>query len=294
MSSTTLFIQLFVNGLLLGSMYGVAAIGLTLIFGSMDIIFIAQGSVMILAAYATFFLFDLWGMDPILSLTLVLPGFLAFGFLLYYLLFRRVAATSGKNASLLIAFGMMILLENLMSLLWSPDTRAIRTTYTGLGMSLFGLRVSYTRLIVFAMSILAASGVGLWLRISLTGKAVRAATEHEAAATLMGINPHKVKAITFGVGIALAGLAGTSTALSYSFDPTFGFLFSLKALIAVALGGIGSLGGALLGGILLGVLESAGAYMFTGVWANAVSYTVFLVVLMTRPEGLFTLRSRNA
>jgi len=292
-SSGTVFMQLMINGVLLGSMYGVAAIGLTLIFGSMDIIFIAQGAVMILAAYCTYFLFDLVGVDPLVSLTVILPGFMGLGFLLYHLLFRRVSV-SGKNASLLIAFGLMILLENLMSLVWTPDTRAIRTAYTGLSFSLWGLQISYTRLMVFGLSILAASGVGVWLRASLTGKAVRAATENQAAAMLMGINPVRVKAVTFGMGIALAGLAGTSTALSYSFDPTFGFLFSLKALIAVALGGIGSLGGALLGGILLGLLESAGAYLFTGVWANAVSYGVFLIVLMTRPEGLFTLSSRNA
>lgn len=293
MSGAGVFFQLLINGILLGSMYGVAAIGLSLIFGSMEIIFVAQGSIMILAAYCTFFLFQ-WGyFDPFVSLLLVLPGFTMLGFALYHLLFRRVTGM-GKNAPLLIAFGLMILLENLMSTLWTPDTRAVRTSYTGLGLSVLGLQISLTRLLVFALALTTTSAVSLWLRMTLTGKAVRAATEDLEAATLMGISPHRVKAITFGIGIALAGLAGTATAASYPFDPYFGFIFSLKALIAVALGGIGSVFGAFFGGIFLGVLESAGSYVFTGVWANAISYTGFLVVLMLRPEGLFSLRSRQA
>ena len=293
MSSSAVFFQLFINGILLGSMYGVAAIGLSLIFGSMEIIFIAQGSVMILAAYCTFFLHHLYQLDPFFSVLVVLPGFVLFGFLLYMLLFRKLAGL-GKNAPLLLSFGLMIFLENLMSVLWTPNTRAVTTSYTTLGLTFLDLRISITRLMVFTLAILATAAVSLWLRFTLTGKAVRASTEHLSAARLMGINPVKVRTITFGIGIGLAGLAGTATAAASPFDPTFGFLFSLNALIAVAIGGIGSVVGALMGGIMLGVLESAGAYLFTGVWASAVSYTAFLIVLMVRPEGLFTRSSRRA
>jgi branched-chain amino acid transport system permease protein len=290
---TGILFQLLINGVLFGSMYGVAAIGLSLIFGSMEIIFIAQGSVMILAAYFTYFLFNTAHIDPFVALSLVLPVFLMLGFALYTLLFRKVA-DSGKNAPLLVAFGLMILLENLMSVLWTPDTRAISTTYTGIGIAIGSLQIPIIKMGVLALALAATIAVSLWLRLTLTGKAVRAATEHSAAAALMGIDPHKVKAITFGIGIALAGLAGTATAASYSFNPTFGFSFSLKALIAVALGGIGSLVGALVGGLLLGVLESVGAYVFTGVWADAISFSVFLAVLMIRPQGLFSMKSRQA
>lgn len=293
MTNVSVFFQLLINGILFGSMYGVAAIGLSLIFGSMEIIFIAQGSMMVLAAYFTYFLFHLGSIDPFASLLVVLPVFALLGFLLYTVIFRKVA-DAGKNAPLLVAFGFMILLENLMSVLWTPDTRAVNTAYTGIGIALGNLQISFTKLMVLVLALTATFIVSLWLRRTLTGKAVRAATEHKRAASLMGIDPHKVKAITFGIGIALAGLAGTATASSYSFNPTFGFTFSLKALIAVALGGIGSLVGALTGGILLGVLESAGAYLFTGVWADAVSFSVFLLVLMIRPQGLFTRSSRQA
>lgn len=290
---TGVALQLLINGALFGSMYGVAAIGLSLIFGSMEIIFIAQGAVMILAAYFTYFLFSAAHIDPFAALSMVLPVFLLLGFGLYAVMFRKVS-DSGKDAPLLVAFGLMILLENLMSVLWTPDTRAINTSYTGLGLSLGSLQISITKLAVLVLALLATTAVSLWLRLTLTGKAVRAATENKAAATLMGIDPHKVKAITFGVGIALAGLAGTAMATSYSFNPTFGFVFSLKALIAVALGGIGSLGGAMIGGILLGVMESLGAYLFTGVWADAISFSAFLLVLMVRPQGLFAKRVRQA
>ena len=122
---------------------------------------------------------------------------------------------------------------------------------------------------------------------TLLGKAVRAATEDMGAATLLGISPRRVGGVTFAIGIALAGVAGVATAITYPFDPYFGFIFSLKALIAVAFGGLGSVGGALLGGILLGVIESVGSYMISGGWADAISYAAFLLVLMFRPEGLF-------
>lgn len=286
--------QLLFNGVLFGSMYGVAAIGLSLIFGSMEIIFIAQGALMILAAYATYFIFTYLHLDPFLALVLVVPCFMALGFLLYKFLFRLVAnGEGGKNSSLLIAFGLMILLENLMSVLWTPDTRAVRTSYTGSSLSFLGLQIPLIKLAAFVLTIIATWGVQIWLRSTLTGKAVRASTEDHDAASLMGIHPGVVRAITFGIGIGLAGLAGNLTAAIYPFDPNFGFVFSLKALIAVALGGIGSVVGALAGGIILGVLESIGSYALSGVWANAVSYFVFLLVLMLKPEGLFVKRSRS-
>lgn len=286
--------QLLFNGVLLGSMYGVAAIGLSLIFGSMEIIFIAQGALMILAAYSTYFLFTFLNMDPFLALAVVIPCFMLLGFLIYKLLFRLVASGGGgKNSSLLIAFGLMIFLENLMSVLWTPDTRAVRTAYTGSSLSFLGLQIPLIKFAAFILTIGATWIVQLWLRTTLTGKAVRASTEDHDAASLMGIHPGVVRAITFSIGIGLAGLAGNLTSVIYPFDPNFGFIFSLKALIAVALGGIGSVVGALAGGIILGLLESVGSYTLSGVWANAISYLVFLVVLMLKPEGLFVKRSRS-
>jgi branched-chain amino acid transport system permease protein len=285
--------QILVNGVLFGTMYGIAAIGMSLIFGTMQIIFIAQGAMIIFAAYISFWLYTLLFVDPFLSILFVVPAFLILGGGLYQVLFRKVAYV-GKNPSLLIAFGFMVLLENLMSTLWTPNTRAINTSYTAFGITALGLQISFTRLVAFVIAVVATIGVTLFLKKTLIGKAVRAASEDLGAAALMGIGIHWVNSITFAIGIGLAALAGITTATTYPFDPYFGFIFSLKALIAVAIGGIGSVEGALFGGILLGVIESLGFYFLSGVWADAISYVVFLLVLMLRPEGLFPRFTRLA
>jgi len=287
-----ILIQILINGILFGAMYGIAAIGLSLIFGTMQIIFIAQGAMIVLAAYGTFWLFHFFSMDPYLSIIVIFPVSVIFGLGLYQVLFRRVAR-AGKFPSLLIAFGLMVLLENLISVLFTPNPRSVRVSYTAYGISALGLKISFTRLMAFIMAILATTGVSLFLKKTLIGKAVRAASENLESATLVGITPHRVNSVTFGIGIGLAGLAGIATATTYSFDPYFGFVFSLKAMIALALGGMGSVVGALMGGVLLGVLESYGSFFLTGGWADVISYAAFMLVLMFRPEGLFV-RSSNS
>jgi len=284
--SVELLLQLLINGILFGTMYGIAAIGLSLIFGTMQIIFIAQGTLIILAAYFCFWLFTLYSVDPYVSLLILIPVSLFFGRGLYEVLFKKVAGA--KITSLLIAFGLMALLEHLMTVLWTANTRAVRTSYTALGITLFGLHISMTRLIAFFVAVCSVLGVSFFLRRTLLGKAVRAASKDLEAATLVGISPHRVNGITFAIGIGLASIAGVATATTYPFDPYFGFIFSLKAMIALALGGLGSVGGAFFGGVLLGVLESLASFFISGGWADAVSYGVFLMVLMFRPEGLFS------
>jgi branched-chain amino acid transport system permease protein len=211
---------------------------------------------------------------------------LGLGWVLYRGLFLRVAA-AGKNPSLLLAFGLMVLLESLMSILWTPNQRAINTTYTAVGFDLGPLKISFTRLLAFAVSLAATGTVFFFMRRTLWGKAVRAASEDMEAAALLGISPRRVGSLAFAIGLALAGVAGVAVALTYPFDPYSGFIFSLKALIAVAFGGLGSVVGAFLGGVLLGVIESMGSYIISGGWADAISYGAFLLILMFRPEGLF-------
>lgn len=294
--SIDILIQVLVNGILFGTMYGIAALGLSLIFGTMQIIFIAQGVMIVLGAYGAFWLFSLLGVDPYLSILVVVPCAMLFGTGVYQLLFKRVSGRgeAGKAASLLLSFGMMAFLENLMSVLWTPNSRAIRTGYTGLGFSVMEINFSFSRLMAFIMALSATIAVTLFLKKTMLGKAVRAASENLESATLVGITPHKVNTLTFAMGIGLAGLAGVATATTYSFDPYFGFIFSLKAMIALALGGMGSIFGALFGGIILGVIESVGAFIWTGGWADVLSYGVFMVVLLFKPEGLFTRTSMSA
>ncbi|MCF8094382.1 MAG: branched-chain amino acid ABC transporter permease [Desulfobacteraceae bacterium] len=285
-SSLDVFIQVIINGTLYGCIYGLAAIGLSLIFGSMQIIFIAQGAMMVLASYFTYWFFTLTSIDPLLCFILLLPVFYALGAIIYRVCFKRVAR-AGKNPTLLLAFGIMVLFERAMALLWSPDTRSVTTDYTTMSLSLGNINISYIRLLVFVIGIAATIIVFLFLKKTMWGKAVRGSSEDPHAAALLGISPVKVATLTFAIGISLAGVAGVAVAMSYPFDPYFGFIFSLKALVAVAIGGMGSVGGAFIGGVLLGLFESLGSYLISSGWADAISYAIFLIVLIFFPEGLF-------
>lgn len=283
--SFAIFFKILMNGVLVGCMYGVAAIGLSLIFGCMEIVFIAQGAVMILAAYCIYWMFTWTSIDPFFGFLVIIPIFLGFGWIMYAGLFQRVAK-AGKNPSLLLAFGLMVLLEHVMSLVWSPNTRTVAASYSASALRFSGIIISFTRLMVSIIALITTGLVFLFLKKTMLGKAVRGVSEDMRAAALLGISPVRVSAATFSIGIALAGIAGVATSITYPFDPYFGFLFSLKALIAVAFGGLGSVAGAFLGGIILGALESLSSFTISAGWADAVAYAAFLIVLVMRPRGL--------
>jgi branched-chain amino acid transport system permease protein len=291
--SFTLIIQLLINGVLFGTMYGIAAIGLSLIFGTMRIMFLAQGTMIIFFAYLSYWAFRLLGVDPYLSLIIVVPIGVLLGIGLYHGLFREAAALEDKNIGLLIAVGLMFFVEALMTVGWGGTPRAISTSYTSHAFRPIGLDLPFTKLMGLIMSILATVGVVLFLKKTFIGMAVKAASEDIVATTLMGISPHRVNSVAFAIGIGLAGLAGVEVATVYSFDPFFGFAFVLNALIALALGGIGSVTGALLGGIMLGLLQSLSSFFLPG-WSDAIAYGVFLLVLMFRPEGLLVRSVKKA
>jgi branched-chain amino acid transport system permease protein len=291
--SFTLVIQLLINGVLFGTMYGIAAIGLSLIFGTMRIMFLAQGTMIIFFGYLCYWAFRLLGIDPYLSLIIVVPIGVLLGIGLYHGLFREAAALEDKNIGLLIAVGLMFLVEALMTVGWGGTPRAISTSYTSHAFRPIGLDLPFTKLIGLLMSILATVGVVVFLKKTFIGMAVKAASEDVVATTLMGISPHRVNSVAFAIGIGLAGVAGVEVATVYSFDPFFGFAFVLNALIALALGGIGSVTGALLGGIMLGLLQSLSSFFLPG-WSDAIAYGVFLLVLMFKPEGLLVRSVKKA
>ncbi len=289
-----ILIQLIINGVLFGTMYGIAAIGLSLIFGTMRIMFLAQGSMIILFAYVCYWLFKLLGLDPYISLFLIVLLSLGLGAGIYQGLFKGAAAREDKNISLLIAVGLMFLLENLMTVFWTADPRTISTGYTSYVFRPMGVGIPLNRLMGFIIAFIATGGVVLFLKKTFIGIAVRAAAEDMEAVTLLGINPHRVNSVAFAIGIGLAGVAGVELATIYPFDPFFGFIFVLKAMIALAIGGIGSVFGALLGGIILGLIESTSSFFIGGGWTDAVSYSVFLFLLMFKPEGLLVRSIKKA
>jgi branched-chain amino acid transport system permease protein len=283
----TSLIQVVINGILLGSMYGIAAAGLSLIFGTMKIIFLAQGTMIVFFAYVVYWLFVKAHIDPYLCLLIVVPFAFLVGMGLFYTLFRKAAALEDKNVSLLIAVGLIYLVENAILKVWSATPRGLDISYSGAMIVAGGLRVAWLRVVLLGLAIACSLVVFLFLKKTRLGTAVRAASEDMEATTLQGINSVWVCAISFAIGIALAGVAGVGMATVYSFDYQFGFTFAIKALIALALGGIGNVFGALAGGLILGVLEALTSYYINLSWIDVVSYGVFILVLIFLPQGLF-------
>jgi branched-chain amino acid transport system permease protein len=291
MSEFEFIAQVFVNGILFGTMYGIAAIGLSLIFGTMRIVFISQGAVIVFLGYLFFWLFHLLGIDPYLSLIPIIIVSFILGVGFYYGLFKEAAALKDRIGSLLIAVGLMFFLENFMTVVWTPNPRAVVTSYGFYAFHIFGINITLTRLIGLVLAILATLGTLAFLKKTRIGTAVRAASEDVEAATLMGINPNRVNAVAFAIGMGLAAIAGNTLATTYSFDPVYGFTIAIKALVALTLGGIGRVGGALLGGIIIGLIESMGAYFVGTEWAQGIVFAVFWLALTFRPYGILGRKS---
>jgi branched-chain amino acid transport system permease protein len=286
-----IFLQVVVNGILFGTMYGVAAIGLSVIFGTMRIIFLAQGSMIVLFAYLVYYLFELAHIDPYLSLVIVVPVAFLTGLGLFYLLFKKASALEDKNVSLLLAVGLMYMIDNLMLKAFSADPRYVKTSYGDLTFHIGAINIAFVRLMALVIAIAATIAVFLFLKRTLLGTAVRAASVDMEATRLLGINSYLIAAISFAIGIGLAGTAGAVVASVYSFDSSAGFVFAIKALVVLALGGIGNVWGALTAGLMLGVIESIAAYYIGAGWSDAISYAVFILVLIFLPQGLFGTRA---
>jgi branched-chain amino acid transport system permease protein len=281
--------QTIVNGINIGALYGLVAVGLSLTFGVMKILNIAHGEFLMLGGYFAFWLFKLIGVDPFLGLPLVAAILFLLGAFFYKILLTGVARLREEiklKNSLLIGFGLFLIFPQIVKALWSADERAISPAYSGGSFPVLSVRVAY---IPFA-GVLVALGVILLLHLFLSktyfGKSVRGTSENWKAAKLMGINVDQTYLITFAVGIALAGMAGVLVGLTQSITPNIGMSWTLKALIVVVLAGIGSIGGAFFAGLILGVVEAVGA-IFMGPYTVALGLVIFLLILMLRPQGLF-------
>jgi branched-chain amino acid transport system permease protein len=286
---TELVAQTFVNGINVGALYGLAAVGLSLTFGVMKILNIAHGEFLMVGGYVAFWLFTLIGLDPFLGMPLVAISLFLLGAICYKLLFSGVARfheeTKVKN-SLLVGFGLFLVFPQIARGLWTSDERAITTLYSGTSFPLFGVRVAWVPFVGLLVALVVILGLHLLLKKTYFGKAVRGTSENWKSAKLMGINVDRTYMITFSLGVAIAGLAGVLVGLTQSVTPDVGMEWTLKALIVVVLAGIGSIGGAFFAGLILGVVEAVGA-IFMGPYAVALGLVIFLVILMCRPRGLF-------
>jgi branched-chain amino acid transport system permease protein len=281
--------QTLVNGINVGALYGLAAVGLSLTFGVMKILNIAHGEFLMVGGYIAFWLFTLIGLDPFLGMPLVAISLFLLGAVCYKLLFSGVARfpeeTKVKN-SLLVGFGLFLVFPQIARGLWTSDERAITTLYSGTSFPLFGVRVAWVPFVGLLVALVVILGLHLFLKKTYFGKAVRGTSENWKSAKLMGINVDRTYMITFSLGAAIAGLAGVLVGLTQSVTPDVGMEWTLKALIVVVLAGIGSIGGAFFAGLILGVVEAVGA-IFMGPYAVALGLVIFLVILMFKPQGLF-------
>jgi len=279
-----------VLGLLIGGLYGLAAAGLSLVFGVLKVLNVAHGELIMLGGYGAFWLFALAGVDPFASLALVIPATLALGAVLYWTLFGWVVRyheeTRIKN-SLLIGFGLALTLHALAVRLWTADERSITTGYAGKVIEIGGLTVPLVRLASLAVAFALIGTLHLLLTRWRWGRAIRAAADDWEAALLTGIDVRRAYVLAFALGTSLAGAAGVLVSVGYSVSPSIGLEWTLKALIVIVLAGLGSTFGTFAGGLVLGVAEAVSATVFGGPYREVVGLVIFFVVLVARPQGLF-------
>ena len=274
------------NGLTTGAVYALIALGLTLIYGVLHIINFAHGAALMIALYAVYMLKEHLGIDPYMALPLVVPGMFVLGYALQRVIINR--ASHGKDENiLLVTLGLSIILENAALLFFKSDTRTIDTAYTLTTVAIGPAMIALPKLVAF-VGALAVSGLLLWV-VGKTdlGRAIRAVAKEKHGAKLMGVDVDHVYAMSFGIGLACLGAAACFLLPAYYVNPQVGGGFVLVAFTVVVLGGMGSFGGALLGGLLIGVVESLGGLYLGESLGQIGIFVIFIAVLLFRPQGLF-------
>ena len=280
------FVQSLVSGVLTGSLYAMIGVGLTIVFGVMRIINLAHGDLVMLGMYGAFWSHALWKLDPFASLLLGVPLMFAGGMLVYRFLLRAIIP-GGELNTLLYTAGLSLLIANLALFVWTGDYRTIKLRYALTPLRPFGIAVPIPLAIAFVLAILITTALYLFLARTDLGRAIRATSQNPEAAALMGVNVEGIAMVTFGLGSALAGAAGALLAPSLYLYPTVGEILIAKCFVIVVLGGLGSVVGAISGGVLLGLVESLGAVYVSVAYKDTIGFVIFLLVLLFRPSGLF-------
>jgi len=269
-------------------------VGLTLIFGVMKVINFAHGSFLMASMFASYWFFALTGMDPYLGLILVVPFCFGFGYLSHAFLiqpiFKMEKGVREPMGVLLVTTGLMMVLDNLALLFFGADYKSAQTSYWGTSYQMGDIMVSGPRLFAFFGMLIGSGALFLYLKKTTLGRAIRATGQDRDAAGLMGINIYQIYNIAFALGIAITGLAGGLLVPFFYVHPSVGFFFTIRAFVVVILGGLGSIPGALLGGLLVGLIESVGAQFIQATWTAAFIYIIFILVLFFKPEGILGLK----
>jgi branched-chain amino acid transport system permease protein len=288
----TEFLQTLILGLLVGGVYALLASGLTLIFGVMNVINIAHGAFLILAAFLTYSLWEAIGLDPLLAIFVTTPTMFAFGWLLYKGTVGRIRRAP-VAASVLLTFGLALVLEGLMGMIWGNTSHSVRPSYANESFEIGSLFLPKAQVFGGGVALVVLASLYLMLTRTWTGRAIRASAVNPQGAALVGVNTAAVAAMTFALGVASAGAGGSIVSVLYPFLPGSHYQWIARLLGIIVLGGMGSLPGALIGALALGVAETMTVTYISPAWATAVPYVFVFVVLLLRPQGLLGSRLRE-
>jgi branched-chain amino acid transport system permease protein len=290
----TTLVQLVLFGLVWGALYALIAIGLNVIYGVMKILNIAHGEFLMLGAYLTYWLFTLLDISPLVSIPLAAVTMFAFGVLIFQLIIKPLH-THGltieryENATLIIFFGVLLVIQNVAKLLWSSDYRSV--TYLTQPVHLGGVSVATNRLLVAAVALILTAAIYIGQRHTLVGKAIRAVSQDRDTAKLMGIDVNRIDLLGFGIGSALAGIAGSLVSTIYVITPTIGLLFTIKAFTVMVVGGLGNQIGTLVAALALGVMESLASFVIGPEFKDITGYVLLIGFILLKARTSAALRS---
>jgi branched-chain amino acid transport system permease protein len=283
--SWEILLQTLAAGVLIGLIYALVAVGLTMIFGVMDIVNFSHGEFLMFGMYSSFWLYAIFALDPIFSLPLTAIALFGLGVLVYKLVISRIT-NAAVVSQLFTTFGLMLLFRGIAQFLWKPDFRTVDRSVVSGGLSVAGVQIGLPQAVAGVGAILVTMGLYFFLTKTRAGAALEATAADKDAAQLMGIDSQKIFALAWGIGAACAGMAGALLSTFFPIFPEVGANFILIAFVVVNLGGFGSVIGALLAGVLVGVIEVMGGYLLGPQYKLAIVLVLFLLVLMFRPQGL--------
>ncbi len=286
----TRILQILFTGLIIGGIYALIAVGLNMIYGTMRLLNIAHGEIIMLGAYVTYWLYTLYGISPLVSVVAVMGIAALVGAVVCRWIFFPIISTTKsvsvlESNSLLIFYGLSIIFTNVASLLWTTDARGY--SYLTNVVNIFGVPLMQNRLWALGVSFAVCVFFYVLLQKTMLGKAIRALIQDRDASLLVGVNPDGIYYFSFAISFALAGLAGCLLSMFYEITPFMGLPYTVTAFIVIVLGGLGNVLGSLVGGILLGLVETVGVSLTSPGWRPILSYSLFILIIVLRPRGIF-------
>ena len=282
-----ILLQIVFWGIYAGCIYILLATGLNLIFGVMKIVNFAHGEFLMIGAYITATIFFITGINPYAIILLSMLALIAIGAVVERLCFRPILGT-GKLNEIFLSIGLIYIIQNGAAIIWGDGWQSIKSPYQEISVPVGPLNIPIDYIIIMVVTTAILCGLYLFLKRTRTGREMRATSQNRKGAMLVGINVERIDILSFGIGCAIAAAAGTLWVVSGQvFNPYMGSIPAVKAFAIIILGGLGSIPGAIIGGLLYGIAENGAAYYFGGIWKDAISFIILIIVLVIRPTGIF-------